>query len=166
MIGFKEKHRPAYISYKNNIREVKYSINGIPHRPPPRSSLSYKKRKTLGDYGGPANIIIYHGRKIISYYSYGKLHRPPVLSANNQIEHLPAYVEYYENKDIVKIEKYYVNGLLHRDNTYGSKPSLITYFKDGRPKKIEYRFNGILNRPIKEGPANIFYYGRGTSIRL
>ena len=193
MIGDKEKHRPAYISYKNdNIEEVKYSINGVIHRPPPSSSLSYKERKKLGDYGGPAFISDYYGSKIISYYSYGKLHRPPILSVNNKMEHLPAYIKYHRKSNVVKIEEYYVNGLLHRDPINGYKPAfikyrkngqiliekyyargvlhrpdgpiLIRYFKDGRPKKMEYRLHGVLHR--HEGPANIFYYGRCNSVRL
>lgn len=70
----------------------------------------------------------------------------------------PAYIEYYSlegNKQQVRVEKWYFEGILHRHDG----PALTEFYENGNKKEELWWFNGLQHK--QDEPAVINYYKNG-----
>ena len=65
-------------------------------------------------------------------------------------------IKRYYNNGNIKIEKYYINCQLHREDG----PAMILYYENGNIKEEGYYINGLLRRG--DGPAWVDYYKNGN----
>lgn len=73
----------------------------------------------------------------------------------------PAWIQYYDAElTIPRIERWYINGQLHRENA----PAYFRYYKSGKLAAEEWFINGSLYRTT--GPSSILFNEDGSYAKI